>query len=88
MGSIPIEGGGWTEGDGQLVVQAIDRNGTAVASTTIQLSSGTDGTIGTFSATLDVVLEVSQFGRLAVAELDPVSGEPLYLFSIEVYFQR
>lgn len=88
MGSIPIEGGGWTEGDGQLVVQAIDRNGTAVASTAIQLSSGTDGTIGTFSATLDVVLEVSQFGRLAVAELDPVSGEPLYLFSIEVYFQR
>ena len=88
MGTIRIEGGGWTEGDGRLVVQAIDGDGTAVATTDIQLSSGASGSIGTFEAELEVNLAASQYGRLAVAELDPGTGEPVFLYSLEVHFRR
>lgn len=88
FGEIIIHGGGWSEGEGDLLVQAWDRYGEIIDSQPIELTSGDSGLIGTFDATLQVELPFSQFGRLAVMELDPRTGDPKFLNSFEVYFQR
>jgi hypothetical protein len=88
FGTVAIRGGGWSEGEGEMVLQAWDRYGEIIDSQEIELSSGASGRIGTFEATLNIELPFSQFGRLAVMELDPRTGEPKFLNSFEVYFQR
>ncbi len=88
MGTVEVAGGGWSTGAGPLIVEAHNRNGEVVASAPLELDADPPGEIGTFSASLDVTLPFSQYGRLAVAELDGPRGEPLFFYSIEVWFQR
>lgn len=88
MGSVELSGGGWATEAGPIVVQAYDRGGNVVASTPVELDTDELGRAGLFSATLDVHMSASQYGRLAVAELAAPGGEPRYLNSIEVFFQR
>jgi hypothetical protein len=88
FGEIELFGGGWSEGQGELLAQAWDRYGEIIDSQPFELSSGDSGRIGTFEATLNIQLPFSQFGRLAVMELDPRTGQPKFLNSFEVYFRR
>lgn len=88
MGTVEVAGGGWTTGHGPIVVQAYDRSGQVVASSPVQLDADELGEVGLFSGALQINLNRSQYGRLAVAELSEVGAEPRYLYSIEVYFQR
>ncbi len=88
FGQVQLFGGGWSNGEGELLVQAWDRYGEVIDSQPIELSSGDSGRIGTFEATLTIDLTFSQFGRLAVMELDPRSGQAIFLNSFEVYFSR
>jgi hypothetical protein len=87
-GPIHVRGGGWSTWGGPIQVQAIDRTGAVADSVTVSLSTNQQGEIGTFEAILDPELSFSQYGRLAVSELDPVSGEPRFMQSIEVFFQH
>lgn len=88
MGTVAVSGGGWSTGAGPLIVEAYIRNGEVVDSTTIELDADEPEEIGTFSASLEVMLPYSQYGRLAISELDGPEGEPLFFYSIEVWFQR
>lgn len=88
FGQVQLFGGGWSEGEGELLVQAWDRSGEVIDSQPIELTSGDSGRIGTFEAALTIDLPFSQFGRLAVMELDPRGGQPKFLNSFEVYFSR
>ena len=88
MGAVEIAGGGWTTGHGPIVVQAYDRSGELVASSPVQLNADEAGEVGLFSGSLQISMSRSQYGRLAVAELSEAGGEPRFLYSIEVYFQR
>lgn len=87
-GPIHVRGGGWSAWGGAIQVQAINRAGEVVASAIVPLSALQPGEIGTFEVDLTPDLSFSQYGRLEVAELDPDSGEPRFLQSTEVYFQR
>lgn len=87
-GSITVTGGGWSTGRGPIVLQAIDRRGDVLDSTTVELSTSIPGRIGTFEGNLEFDLTFSQFGRLAIAEMDESIGGPWFYESIEVYFQR
>lgn len=88
MGAVELSGGGWSTGHGPIVVQAYDRSGDLVASAPVQLDTAEPGAIDLFSGQLEVRLPASQYGRLAVAELAEPGGQPRFLFSIEVYFER
>jgi hypothetical protein len=87
-GPVHIRGGGWTIRDGEVLVQAIDRQGQVVASSPVTLDVGQDGRIGTFELDLTPAISFWQYGRLAVSELDPASGEVVFLYSIEVAFRH
>lgn len=87
-GLITVTGGGWSTGRGPILLQAIDRRGDVLDSTTVELTTSVPGRIGTFEATLEFDLTFSQFGRLAIAEMDDSLGTNWFLESIEVYFQR
>lgn len=87
-GTVNIYGGGWATGAGPILLQASDRNGEVIASTPVELSTDKLGTIGTFTANLDIDLDLSQYCRLAIVEIDAERGEPRFLQSIEVYVQR
>ena len=88
MGTLEVSGGGYSQAGGGMQLQAWDRTGEVVASVPIELSSGDSGEVGTFSVNLTVELFPSQYGRLAVLEADPDSGQAVYINSIEVWFQR
>lgn len=87
-GPLTVKGGGWSHGEGRLLLQAWDSSGGVIASAPLELSNGLEGSIGEFEAELLVDLASSQYGRLAVMEVDSASGEPRYLNSIEVLFSR
>ncbi|MGA9531630.1 MAG: hypothetical protein WBR18_02840 [Anaerolineales bacterium] len=86
-GPIHVHGGGWSAWGGPIQVQALDLAGEVVDSATVTLSASQPGEIGTFDAYLNPDISFSQYGRLAVAELDPGTGEPRFMQSSEVYFQ-
>jgi hypothetical protein len=88
FGQVQISGGGWTEGLGSLKVVAYDRYGELIDDATVELSSRASGRIGTFETTLTIDLPFSQFGRLAVMEIDPRNDQASFLNSFEVYFRR
>lgn len=88
QGTLPVSGGGWSYGEGRLLLQAWDQSGEILASTPLELSNGLDGDTGVFDAELEIGVSASQYGRLAVMEVHPATGEPRYLNSIEVFFQR
>lgn len=87
-GTVHVRGGGWSAWGGPIQVQAIDRTGEVLDSTTVTLSTDQPGQIGTYEVDLSPELPYSQYGLLSVAELDPETGEPRFLQSVQVYFQR
>lgn len=87
-GPVHVRGGGWSAWDGPIQVQAINRVGEVLDSATVTLSADEPGQIGTFETDLNLDLPYSQYGLLAVSELDPDTGEPRFLWSVQVYFQR
>jgi hypothetical protein len=87
-GGLIVKGGGWSYGGGPLLLQAWDHSGEVIDSAPLELSNGLKGAIGVFEAELQIQVSASGYGRLAVMEMDPETGQPAYLNSTEVYFQR
>lgn len=86
-GTALVEGAGWVDHGGSIVIQILDRYGDVLGSTETDIASPAEGHIGSFSAQVEYQIAYPQWARIAVAEAHPVIEGPSHYSSVEVWLR-
>lgn len=86
-GTVRVEGAGWVDHGGPIIVQVLDRTNNVLGSSETEIDSPAEGHIGTFSIEVQYQVAYPQWARIGVAEPHPVIKGPSHYSSIEVWLR-
>jgi hypothetical protein len=86
-GTVRVEGAGWVEHGGPIIVQVLDHTNKVLGSSETEIDSPAVGHIGMFSVEVQYQVAYPQWVRIGVAELHPVIEGPSHYSSIEVWLR-
>jgi hypothetical protein len=86
-GTVRVEGAGWVDHAGSIVVQVLDRSNKVLGSAETEIDSPAQGHIGSFSVEVQYDIPYPQWARIGVAELHPVIEGPSHYSSVEVWLR-
>jgi hypothetical protein len=67
-GITSVKGIGWLDTEGPLHIEVLDREGNVVGATKVDVDAQESGTISTFTAEIQYLIDIPQQGRIAVYE--------------------
>lgn len=86
-GTVHVEGAGWVDHGGPIIIQVLDRSNNVLGSTETEIESPAEGHIGSFSVDVEYDIPYPQWARIGVAEPHPVIDGPSHYSSVEVWLR-
>lgn len=86
-GTAHVEGAGWVDHGGPLIVQVLDRAGTVLGSAEVEIDAPMPGHVVPFSIDVPYQVPYPQWARIGVAESHPLIDGPAHYASVEVWLR-
>jgi hypothetical protein len=86
-GTVHVEGAGWVDHEGPIIVQVLDHSGKVLGSAETEIDTPVKGHITPFSVDVKYQVAYPQWARIGVAEPHPVINGPSHYASVEVWLR-